>query len=74
VRREQLHTLRLNERLDSLIPHVHRLLEPAQDFFLPTHRRPTAVASDDAAGGGALADASGVVAAYLDVFSLPVGG
>jgi DHA2 family multidrug resistance protein len=33
-RREQLHTLRLNEHLDPLSPEVHRLLERGQALFL----------------------------------------
>jgi DHA2 family multidrug resistance protein len=34
-RREQFHTLRLNERLDSLNPTVQQLLDQGQAFFLP---------------------------------------
>jgi MFS transporter, DHA2 family, multidrug resistance protein len=70
VRREQLHTLRLNEHLDSLNPQVHRLLEGAQAFFqrhtgdAPLSRRMTLEALERLRTRQALS------LAYFDVFSL----
>ena len=70
VRREQLHTLRLNEHLDSLNPQVHRLLERAQEFFLhhtgdpPLSRQMTLQALERLRSRQALS------LAYFDVFLL----
>ncbi len=70
VRREQFHTLRLNEHLDSLNPQVHRLLERAQEFFLrhtgdaPLSRQMTLEALERLRTRQALS------LAYFDVFSL----
>jgi DHA2 family multidrug resistance protein len=70
VRREQLHTLRLNEHLDPLNPQVHRLLERGQEFFVrhtgdpPLSRRMTLQALERLRTRQALS------LAYFDVFSI----
>jgi DHA2 family multidrug resistance protein len=69
-RREQFHTLRLNEHLDPLSPEVHRLLERVQAFFLhrngdaPLSRRMTLQALEHLRTRQALS------LAYFDVFSV----
>src|SRR5262249_12013178 len=69
-RREQLHTLRLNEHLDALSPEGHRLLERGQAFFLhrsgdaPLSRRMTLQALERLRTQQALS------LAYFDVFSV----
>jgi MFS transporter, DHA2 family, multidrug resistance protein len=69
-RREQFHTLRLNERLDSLSPAVHRLLDRVHAFFLrqtgdaPLSQQITLQALERLRRRQALS------LAYFDVFSL----
>src|SRR5262249_53676087 len=69
-RREQFHTLRLNEHLDPLKSEVHRLLERGQAFFLhrngdaPLSRRMTLQALEHLRTRQALS------LAYFDVFSV----
>ena len=67
-RRELFHLLRLNERLDTLNPAVHRFLEQGQTFFLqrtddaPLSRQITVQALDHVRHQQALA------LAYFDIF------
>jgi DHA2 family multidrug resistance protein len=67
-RREQFHTLRLNEGLDPLNPAVHNVLTQGQNFFLPHTGDPVLAQRMTVAALQHTRDAQALSLAYFDVF------